>query len=105
MGRITRGVDKGNYLYLYAFVFHFVWTFHDNDLSGHVLDIGREWGMRTETLRIMAGLERRLNTYEIKVQGHCGHEELMDDAIRYRERMMDWFSDQIEKLCQKAGVQ
>ena len=60
--------------------------------------------MTINTLRIMAGIERRLNTYENKILTTGGFDDLVDASVRYRERMLKWISDEIEKTT-AGGVQ
>lgn len=56
-----------------------------------------------ETLRIMAGFERRLNTYIGHEVTHCGYDERVQVAIKSRERMFDWLQKEIDVLARKAG--
>lgn len=60
--------------------------------------------LRDETLRIMAGIETRLNSYIDKQVCTCGHQELEDEAFRYRVRLERFIEKNIEALCEKAGL-
>ena len=60
--------------------------------------------MRTETLRIMAGIESRLNTLIRLEVTACGHEEEVAKADRQRKRLEQYVERELEQLCQKAGL-
>lgn len=73
--------------------------------TSELTDNVRDMIKTTETLRIMAGLERRLNKLSDLEARHCGHGELVNKAERYREKLMDWIESNIEALARKAGCQ
>ena len=57
----------------------------------------------TTTLRIMAGVERRLNKLtELEVTA-CGFEENIAKADKQRDRLMDFIEREVEALARKAG--
>ena len=72
-------------------------------LSGHLGRVLNNEDMRTHTLNIMAGLERRMNTYTRKVELCSGSWEDMKEVHRVRERLMKYAERKIESLSQKAG--
>lgn len=61
--------------------------------------------MRAETLRIMAGLETRLNTLLRLENSACGHDEGVRKANRQWKKLMKWMEEQVEELARKAGEQ
>ena len=60
--------------------------------------------MRNKTLNIMAGLERRINRLIVKEIDACGFDSRLREANRYRDKMENWLAEEIDALCQKAGV-
>lgn len=60
--------------------------------------------MSKTTLNLMARIERRLNKLVDKEVTHCGHDELVMNALRYRNKFMEFLSGEIETLVQKAGL-
>lgn len=57
-----------------------------------------------ETLRIMAGVERRLNRLMRLETIACGHEEEVAKAERCRDGLMEYIEREVEALVRKAGV-
>jgi hypothetical protein len=59
-------------------------------------------GMHTETLRIMASIERRLETVINLHLTACGHEDMVRKANLQEHRMMKWLERELDKLVGKA---
>lgn len=59
--------------------------------------------MTKATLRIMSGLENRLNTLvRLEVQA-CGHYEGRMKAQRQWDKLMRWLEGEVEKLALNGG--
>jgi hypothetical protein len=57
------------------------------------------------TLRIMAGMESRLNTLIRLENRHCGHAEGIAKADKQRDKLEDYIEREIEALARKAGCE
>lgn len=60
--------------------------------------------MSRHTIRLMASIERRLNTYVKKEVTACGHAENLRNADKARDRLMQFLEREIEALVEKAGL-
>lgn len=85
------------YLYLYAFFFLFFWT--------KVRRVSKVHGMSKTTTRIMKQLRTKLTRFEKQCQTHCGHESRVQEAIATRLQLEREIENELEILCQKAGVE
>lgn len=61
--------------------------------------------MTYSTLRIMAGLESRLNHLIDMEVSACGFDENLDKCDRYRTKIERWLAKEIEALSEKAESQ
>ena len=53
----------------------------------------------------MRKIERRLLTYVGKEQTHCGHQELVDEAERFRWRFLEFVESELRKAAEKGAVE
>ncbi len=60
--------------------------------------------MSKTTRNLMAKIERRLDAYVDKQMTHCGHEPGQTKAIDAGERLLEFITQEIESLVQKAGL-
>ena len=91
-------------LLLYAFVFHFFWTLSRTRFLTRLGQRSIFYGMKSTTLGLMVRVEDRLNKFEKLACSHCGHEELLAESERSRDRLLRFIEREIEKLVQKAGL-
>lgn len=77
------------YLYLYAIVLNFVWTFSKtcDMMSGH----------DANTLKTMDRIAKRIDRLCDKANQHCGHDERVEDFLRYRDKVLQFIAGEIEK--------
>ena len=59
--------------------------------------------MRKTTRKFIRNLERRLDHYAHLELTHCGHDEFVEQANRYRAKMIAWVAQEVEQLATKAG--
>jgi hypothetical protein len=58
----------------------------------------------TTAKKLMGRIKRRLDTFEKYSANHCGHEELVDDFLDYREKFLNFMEREIDELARKAGM-
>jgi hypothetical protein len=85
------------YLYLYAFFFIFFWT-----KERRVFNV-RE--MSKTTSRIMKQLRSKLTRFQNQCQTHCGHDDLVQQAMSTRSQLERELENELLILCRKAGVE
>ena len=56
--------------------------------------------MTDKTLALMIRIERRLNKLQELTACHCGHDELVDECIRYRNRLLKFIEVELDKMQQ-----
>ena len=59
--------------------------------------------MKSITLKIMAGIESRLNTLILLENSHCGDDYRLAKAERQREKLEQFILNHIDILAEKAG--
>jgi hypothetical protein len=46
-------------------------------------------------VKLMRKIENRIEKYASKVTSSCGHQELLDEAFAYEDKMLEWIEQQI----------
>lgn len=61
--------------------------------------------MRKTTDRLVDKIEHRMNTLIAMEASACGHELYIEKADHYRTRLLRFMAKEIDKLCEKAGLE
>lgn len=91
------------FLLSYGFVFNFVQTIIGLDKVQTVPD--SSGNMREQTLKIMAGLETRINTLRNLDHMALGQDEGVAAAELQYRRLMKYVERKVEALCEKGGAE